>query len=239
VQSLPTEAKPLPACSQCGTALPPPSGSATFVYGVGAVGYQSCDTCGAKWRYLWQDPPGTGGGLNRLPFLLVGAVIVGLLVVAVFGVLRSPTKYKAEAEAPTTTSVPRNVTTTTPVATSGPADFQAIVDPLDGTRADLLTYLQGDAQSSPQYLVNQRVAAFVSTANRAVDALKRSTWPAKASADIDKLVTMHEQFISDLDLIQYGQLYSTSFTEKLATDVAAIRTAENAARRDLGLQPVS
>ena len=65
------------------------------MYGVGAVGYQSCTTCGAKWRYLWQDPPGTGGGLNRLPFLLVGAVIVGLLVVAVFGVLRSPTKSVA------------------------------------------------------------------------------------------------------------------------------------------------
>ena len=79
MQSLPTEAKPLTACSQCGTALPPPTGSATFVYGVGPVGYQSCNTCGAKWRYLWQDPPGAGGGLNRLPFLLVGTAIVVLL----------------------------------------------------------------------------------------------------------------------------------------------------------------
>lgn len=239
MQSLPTEAKPLSACSQCGTALPAPSGSATFVYGVGAVGYQSCATCGAKWRYLWQDAPGTGGGLNRLPFLLVGAMIAGLLVVAVFGVLRSPTKYKAEAEAPTTTTIPRNVTTTTPLPTSGSADFQAIVDPLDRTRAGLLTYLETTAQSTPQYIVNQRVAAFVLTANRASDALKNATWPAKASADIDKLVTMHRQFTTDLDLIQYGLLYSPSFTQKLANDVAAIRTAENAARRDLGLRVAS
>jgi hypothetical protein len=239
VQSLPTEAKPLSACSQCGTALPPPSGSATFVYGVGAVGYQSCDTCGAKWRYLWEDPPGTGGGLNRLPFLLVGAVIVGLLVVAVFGVLRSPTKYKAEAEAPTTTSVPRSVTTTTPLPTSSPDDFRAIVDPLDITRSELLDYLDTTAQSDPQYIVNQKVAAFVATANGASNALKDATWPPKASADIDKLVTMHQQFVTDLDLIQYGLLYSPSFTQKLANDAAAIRAAENTARRDLGLQVAS
>lgn len=237
MQSLPTEAKPLSACSQCGTALPPPGGSATFVYGVGAVGYQSCTTCGAKWRYLWQDPPGTGGGLNRLPFLLVGAVLVGLLIVAVFGVLRSPTTYKASAEAPpaTTTTVPRNVTTTSPLPTSGSADFKAIVQPLDDTRATLLNYLETTGQSAPQYIVNQKVTEFVRAANVAADALTKATWPAKASSNIDELVTMQRQFTTDLDLIQYGLLYSPSFTQKLATDVAAIRAAENAARRDLGL----
>jgi hypothetical protein len=239
VQSLPTEAKPLTACSQCGTALPPPTGSATFVYGVGAVGYQSCDTCGAKWRYLWKDPPGTGGGLNRLPFLLVGAVILALLVVGVFGALRSPTKYKAAAETSTSTSAPRSVTTIAPVPAADGSEFQTIVDPLDTPRTSLLTYLQTTAQSAPQYEVNQRAAAFVKQANQASDALKRATWPASVSGDIDNLIAVQQQFASDLDLIQYGLLYSPSFTQKLANDVAKIRNTENAVRHDLGLHAAS
>jgi hypothetical protein len=240
VQSLPTEAKPLSACSQCGTALPAPTGSATFVYGVGAVGYQSCDTCGAKWRYLWKDPPGTGGGLNRLPFLLVGAVIVALLVVGVFGALRSPSTYKAAAESPTTTtSKPRDVTTTTPVPRADVNDFQAIINPLDTQRTALLTYLETTAQSAPQFVVNQRAAAFVNQANQATDALKRASWPPSVLPDIDRLVAMQQQFTSDLDLIQYGLLYSPSFTQKLESDVATIRDAESAVRRDLGVQSSS
>ena len=77
--------------------------------------------------------------------------------------------------------------------------------------------------------------------NRQAHELRRlGVQPYRGTADENAgtVDTMHEQFISDLDLIQYGQLYSSSFTEKLATDVAAIRTAENAARRNLGLQPV-
>jgi hypothetical protein len=48
---------------------------------------------------------------------------------------------------------------------------------------------------------------------------------------------MQQQFTSDLDLIQYGQLYSPSFTQKLETDVAAIRAAESALSQALGVQP--
>ena len=50
---------------------------------------------------------------------------------------------------------------------------------------------------------------------------------------------MQQQFTSDLDLIQYGQLYSASFTQKLETDVAAIRAPESAVRQALGGQPPS
>jgi hypothetical protein len=228
VQSLPTEAKPLSACSQCGTALPPPTGSATYVYGVGAVGYQSCDTCGAKWRYLWKDPPGTGGGLNRLPFLLVGAVIVALLVVGVFGALRSPSTYKAAAEVTTTTTTPRDATSTTAVPGVDATDFRAIINPLDSTRSTFLTYIETTAQSAPAYQVNQQVASFVKQANKATDALQKASWPASVSSDVDQVVALQQQFVSDLDLIQYGLLYSPSFTQKLENDVAKIRAAENA-----------
>ena len=239
MQSLPTEAKPLSACSQCGTALPPPTGSATFVYGVGAVGYQSCDTCGAKWRYLWKDPPGTGGGLNRLPFLLVGAVIMALLVVGVFGALRSPSTYKAGAESNTTTSAPRDSTTTSPGSSVDASDFQTIIKPIDKARGTLLTYLETTAQSLPQNVVNQSVTTFVKQSNQATDDLQRVSWPSSVSGDINDLVAMQQQFTSDLDLIQYGQLYSPSFTQKLETDVAAIRAAESAVGEALGGQPPS
>ncbi len=239
MQSLPTEAKPLSACSQCGTALPPPGGTATFVYGVGAVGYQTCETCGARWRYLWQDPPGVGGGLNRLPFLLVGGVIVVLLAVGVFGLVRSPTKYKAEAATPSTsTSTPRSTTTAgPPIPASVGSEFKAIVDPVVTERASLMPFLQSTALSTPQYQVDERVAPFRQLAAQANKRLAESDWPAPAAADVDTLVTLNRQFIADLDLISYDLLYSPSFRQKLADDVVSIKAAENAVRRDLGLPP--
>jgi hypothetical protein len=245
VQSLPTEAKPLTACSQCGTALPAPSGTATFVYGVGAVGYQSCDTCGAKWRYLWQDPPGAGGGLNRLPFLLVGAAIIVVLGLGAFALLRSPTPYRPTAAAAATTTPPSHrSTTSTPPSTSTSIDDPAasngsdlvrILAPVDAARPPFVQYLQTSAVSDQQYDVSQRAAEFVAVAQPSVDGLRRAQWPASASADVDKLVDASQQFISDVDQIQYGLLYSASFADKLTTDVATIQQYEGLARKDLGL----
>jgi hypothetical protein len=239
VQSLPTEAKPLAACSQCGTALPPPTGSATFVYGVGAVGYQSCNTCGAKWRYLWQDPPGAGGGLNRLPFLLVGTAVVVLIGLGAFALLRSPTPYTPKSAAAGTTTPPTNRSTTSSatsgVPTASGADFERILAPVDAARPAFMDYLQTSAASSQQFEVNQQVTAFEGVAQPSVDALKREHWPASAAADVDRLVTASQQFITDIDLVKYGLLYSTSFAQKLNTDVQNIQRYENVVRRDLGL----
>ena len=238
VQSLPTEAKPLAACSQCGTALPPPTGSATFVYGVGPVGYQSCNTCGAKWRYLWQDPPGAGGGLNRLPFLLVGASLVVLLALGGFLLLRSPTTYSpksASAGTTTPTTQPRPTTTVAGLPRATGADFERILAPVDATRPAFVDYLENSAVSSQQFEVNQRVQNFVAIAQPSVDALKRTAWPGAAQADIDQLVLASQQFISDVDLVQYGLQYSASFTQKLTADVQNIQTYEANARRELGL----
>jgi hypothetical protein len=239
VQSLPTEAKPLSACSQCGTALPAPTGSATFVYGVGPVGYQSCNTCGAKWRYLWQDPPGAGGGLNRLPFLLVGTAVVVLIAFGAFALLRSPTAYSpTSASAGTTTPTTNRTssTTTTPAApTSNGADFTRILDPVDKARPEFVDFLENSAISSQQFEVNQRVAAFVGLAQPSIDALKRAHWPAEISADMDQLVKANQQFITDVDLVQYGLLYSTSFAQKITTDVQNIQKYEALVKKALDL----
>ena len=85
-----TEAAPRKVCVRCGKALPPPNGSATYVYGVGAVGYQSCAACGAKWRYLWHDQPALriksdGRGRGRLFAVLGGLFLATVVVVGLFG----------------------------------------------------------------------------------------------------------------------------------------------------------
>ena len=46
-----------------------------------------------------------------------------------------------------------------------------------------------------------------------------------------------QQFISDVDLVQYGLQYSTSFTEKLSADVQSIQKYEALVTADLGLPP--
>jgi hypothetical protein len=237
VQSLPTEAQPLSACSQCGTALPPPTGSATFVYGVGAVGYQSCNTCGAKWRYLWQDPPGAGGGLNRLPFLLVGSAVILLVGLGAFALFRSPTSYTPKsAAAGTTTPTTRGsaTSTTSAVPTSNRADFDRIILLVDRARPGFVDFLENSAVSSQQFDVNARVTAFEGVAQPSVDALKRATWPAAAASDVDRLVEASQQFISDVDLVKYGLQYSESFTAKLTSDVQNIQTYEARVQKDLG-----
>jgi hypothetical protein len=238
VQSLPTEAKPLAACSQCGTALPAPTGSATFVYGVGPVGYQSCNTCGAKWRYLWQDPPGAGGGLNRLPFLLVGTAIVVLVALGAVALLRSPTPYAAKsASAGTTTpstSAAPSTTTTSPVPSAGRADFVRAITPVVVARAPFVSYLTNDASSSSQVDVNAHVDEFVKGAQSSVDQLKALRWPAAVAADVDQLVRANEQLISDVDLVKFGLQYSTSFTDKVKADVTNIETYEGRVNTALG-----
>jgi hypothetical protein len=236
VQSLPTEAKPLSACSQCGTALPPPTGSATFVYGVGPVGYQSCATCGAKWRYLWQDPPGASGGLNRLPFLLVGVSVVVLLALGAFALLRGSTAYSAkEASAGTTTPTTGGgaTSTTSDKPTASAAAFTDAMSTVDTARPKFVDYLTNDAPSSQQADVNDRLTDFVRTAQTNVDALKDANWPANAQADVDRLIEASQQFISDVDLAQYGLQYSTSYLNQLATDSHSIQRYEAAVKAEL------
>ena len=98
-----------------------------------------------------------------------------------------------------------------------------------------MQYLLTTALSSAQYEVNTRVQTFVNQASQSVDALQKARWPTVAADDVHRLVAADQQFISDLDLVPNGLLYSTSFTDKLTADVGTINRYESAARTKLGL----
>jgi hypothetical protein len=72
-----TASGPLGVCPWCGRDLPPPTGAASFVYGVGPVGYQLCAGCGARWRYLWQERPA-----RRRPQAWLAVFAAGLVIAA-------------------------------------------------------------------------------------------------------------------------------------------------------------
>jgi hypothetical protein len=75
----------------------------------------------------------------------------------------------------------------------------------------------------------------VSVTQPGINALKAARWPTSAASDVDKLVQANQQLIADVELVQYGLLYSSSFTEKLTTDVQGIQKYQGLVRRDLGL----
>ena len=242
--------------------MPPPNGSATFVYGVGAVGYQNCTSCGARWRYLWQEPKASARRGNRR-LVIVGALLVVaiLAVVAAVALHSSPRKFGATQKGKTTASTKTTATgdttgssnttlptstrpseaTTVPGATEpGPlatgADYVRIIGPIAGPKASFMDWLASSAQSTPQYEVNQRVTDFVKLARDSVKELSRETFAAPAAHDVDRLVVVYGNYLDDVDNLRYyAFLHSPSFAERLDTENQAVRAATMVVRRDLGL----
>jgi hypothetical protein len=85
VQTVPPTAGPLAACPHCGARVAKPTGPVRFEYGVGVVGNQRCDGCGASWRYHWQEGhPRRRRGFVFPAFvvLVVAALVVGAVALA-------------------------------------------------------------------------------------------------------------------------------------------------------------
>jgi len=85
VQTVPPTAGPLAACPHCGARVAKPTGPVRFEYGVGVVGNQRCDKCGANWRYQWQDRKTRrrrGFLFPAFVVLLVAAIVVGAVALA-------------------------------------------------------------------------------------------------------------------------------------------------------------
>jgi hypothetical protein len=239
VQPLETEANPRSTCVHCGTPLPPPNGTATFVYGVGAVGYQSCASCGAKWRYLWQDQPLPRVKSDRNPRLGVvlgaGALVV-LLVVGGFALARSQRWNRTDTGATPTAS--SSVPVTSPRSSDATValgdvmrDYALIAIPMSGERAAYMSWLVDSATATPQYEVNQRTQTYVDGANAAIAKLEADDWPDDVAAEIDSLVETARQFVDDLEPVRTGQAGSPAYITMITDEADAVGDAEAAVQQ--------
>jgi len=243
VEPLPTEAAPRTVCARCGEALPPTNGSATFVYGVGAVGYQNCEACGAKWRYLWRDHPAarikSGGGPRGRLFAVLGALLLAMVAVVGIGALGRSQRWNSAS--PPSASAPR---TTSPQTVSRLARtaYSNIADPMSANRKSFMDWVHTTAPSTPQYQVDTVVTNYVTAARGEPDklaALERGSWPATASANLDALISADRTFVDDADLLHSAPfLYSPSFLDRLNQEALAVRAADDEVRHSLGLSPV-
>jgi len=242
VQPLQTEAAPRSVCAHCGETLAPPNGTATYVYGVGAVGYQSCAACGAKWRYLWQDDAApravkTARRRSPLPAVLGGMVLVALVAAAVIALASSQRWTSGASPTPTASTTPSSRPTATVSRATAGGTYRKIADGMDASRTSFMTWLRTTASSSPQYQVDDRVNAYVKGAQGELDQfdrLDRSGWPDGAGDAVDALVAADRAFVSDADLA--GSLLSSpSFIDRLNQEAAAVHDADAAVRSRLGL----
>lgn len=230
----PTEAAPLKACRQCGSGVPPPTEKGMFVHGVGAVGFQSCPRCGARWQYLWY---GKDRRTRSSRWALAGAVsvlLVGVLtagVVAAVAITRSP-------------DTPKNALFTretsgdgSPVGVADGADYVTIVAPANLAAVALSNWLAGTSAATPRSEIETRVVEFERVASASNAALTKARWPARVDADVKKLVAANQAFVKQIDLARDGFGRDPVFTQKLEENAAAVRSAANLVRSDLGLPP--
>jgi len=208
------------------------------VYGVGPVGYQSCASCGAKWRYLWQDAPPLRikPERSRRAYLVVGGVVVGALVAAgVFALARSKPWSTDSAASPTTSSTPATTGTPSDAAALALARvrFEVVARSMSERRDEFIAWLDESAAASPQLEVNDQTSAYVAQARSDIDGLERGPWPGAVAGSIEALVDADKAFVSDLDQLALGQQHSPSYLRRLADEAGAVRDAEAAVRQQL------
>jgi hypothetical protein len=215
------------------------------VYGVGAVGYQSCASCGAKWRYLWQDPPAARVKPDRGRRLVVvlGAVALGaLLVVGAIGFARSQRWNRGDGPArPTTSSAPARSTPRpgAPVGLAVAIEYDAIAQPMNKDRADFMRWLVESAAATPQFQVNQRTTDYVERARTAIRSLEDGEWPAELVDEIETLVDRSRRFVDDLEPVLAGQAGSPSYITMITDEVRAVDDADAAVQQELGIPQAS
>ena len=240
---LPTETEVARRCPECGAPVEPPTGLPNYEYGVGAVGYQGCDECGARWRCLWHepDPPsvrsGRVGTILRVTVAvaLAGATLAGVAVYAqshatsrLRPVAALPVVARHEATRPATADADSNAATST--------DFRHAFGPESAVRARLMQWL-ADAQSAAQVDVDAQVSGYQQVALEAERALRAARWPGAAAADVERLQRAAGSFVDQVDLLHYGLVYSPSFMTQLTVDNDALTRDVTLVQRDLAATP--
>jgi hypothetical protein len=245
VQPLPTETGPRSDCAQCGQWLPPPNGSATFVYGVGPVGYQSCASCGATWRYLWQDltpavrvrPDRSHRGI----FVFGAIALVVLLIVGAVALARSQRwshdDDARKTETPSSVSTPAGSSQTVVVPVDlkdASARYGAIAAPLATGRDGYMKWFVASASSTPQLEVTQLTEAYIDQVRTEIRGLRNGGWPSEVSAEVEALADAGDGFVDDLEQLYHGQAGSLLFQRTIRRQAALVADAEGALQAKLG-----
>ena len=228
------EAEPLAVCRRCGNRVAAPLGP-SFVYGIGAVGFQHCAGCGERWRCLWpQRRPRRRLPLRSTAIVVAAAVVLGAAV-AGYASTRS-SKQPELASATRGTSAPTRTPASTPAVLG--KRYLTTVGTTNAARADVAQFLAGAPPITPATEITRRVVAYAALAGRADDALGRLRWPAVVAPHVRQLLGADRKLTGDLAR-NAGSLTQSWLGDQLQSDAAALHDAANRVRRDLGLPPAS
>jgi len=229
---LPLAPEPLTHCSQCGSRATPPLGP-SFVYGIGALGFQHCPVCGHRWRCLW-----TPGRRRRGASLRAAAITAALALVAGAGVAAYATTRPSRApELAAATRGAGAAGVRGPLPLPGGVPYLVIVAPSNAARTDLMQFLAAAPPATPYSEIARRVAAFATIARKTDVALRRFRWPASVAPSVAALIAADETLTRDL--ARGDQLLNrSSFGRELEVDAAALYRASVRVRYALGLAPV-
>ena len=229
---LPLAPEPLTHCSQCGSRATPPLGP-SFVYGIGALGFQHCAVCGHRWRCLW-----TAGRRRRGASLRAAAITAAVALVAGAGVAAYATTRPSRApELAAATRGAGAAGVRGPLPLPGGVPYLVIVAPSNAARTDLVQFLAAAPPATPYSEIARRVAAFATSARKTDGALRRFRWPASVAPSVSALIAADATLTRDL--ARGDQLLNrSSFGRELEVDAAALYRASVRVRNALGLAPV-
>ncbi len=225
------EIGPRGVCTQCGRPVAPPRGP-SYVYGIGAIGFQHCPACGARWRCLWpQSPP-----RRRFPVRAAALIGAGMLTLAA-GIAAYATTRPGEPEL---TAATRGGGSSRPGGVPAPPGerYRTIVGPVNEAKADLQQFLASIPPVTPRAEIDRRVAAYAAGARRADAALEDGPWPAAARPAVQRLVAADVVYTGELSR-NAGRLNQPAFSTRLIADAASVRAAANRVRAVLGLAAVA
>jgi hypothetical protein len=221
------EVRPLATCRECGARVARPVGP-SYVYGVGAIGFQHCAVCGARWRCAWPvaQPPRR---LSVRAAALAGAAVLALTA----GVVAYATTHGR--------SGPELASARHGAAASGAPSLHAarerylgIVGPVNAARAELRRFLDSAPPITPVDELSRRVTAFAAVSRRGDAELVTTRWPEAAQQAVQALVAANRAVAADLET-GVGLLNQPGFADRVGADAATLDSAADRVRTALGL----
>ena len=228
---LPLMSEPLTFCTRCGNRAEAPRGP-SYVYGIGAVGFQHCPSCGERWRCIWPQRPGRRGVSLRVAALTAAAIVVVGAGLAAYATTRSSKPVElAAAKRGAGANGPRG-----PLPSPAGVRYLVIVAPSNAARTDLMQFLAAAPPVTPKSEIDRRVAELAAVASKTDAALSHERWPAAVALSVARLLAADRKLVADLARGD-GLLNRTAFGQQLEADARALHTAAGQVRHALGLEP--